>query len=201
MSEERSVIDENALEACIHAVLRENHVFGNTVTVCEGMALKEIMNAIRPYLRSPELLDVAEQNELILTLEELPPEGMRIMEPNKYKAIHIKPRAPKPVATGEISFIEEIKPCPYVNGFTADNTGVSFVLQKYDRYSDFILFESGKPNRCFRFSQPEPVSIAPKQNLTKEEIAMIISEFMHLDEDEQGIQGAASRITELAYGN
>jgi hypothetical protein len=48
--------------------------------------------------------------------------------------------------------VKEIKPCPYVNGFTADNKGVSFVLQKYNGYSDFVLFEDGKPNRCFRFA-------------------------------------------------
>lgn len=52
--------------------------------------------------------------------------------------------------------VEEIKPCPYVSGFAADNTGVSFVLQKYDYYSDFVIFENGKPSRCFRFYLPQP---------------------------------------------
>jgi len=51
--------------------------------------------------------------------------------------------------------VEEIKPCPYINGFMADNTGVSFMLRSYDTYKDFILFEDGKPNRCFRFTRAD----------------------------------------------
>lgn len=49
--------------------------------------------------------------------------------------------------------IQELKPCPYVNGFSSDNTDVNFMLKKYDAYSDFVLFENGKPSRCFRFSK------------------------------------------------
>ncbi|MHC5536850.1 hypothetical protein ACYOEI_01090 [Singulisphaera rosea] len=48
---------------------------------------------------------------------------------------------------------------------------------------------------------PEPVLSAPKQHLNQAEIAIVIAEFMHLDEDDRGIQGAASRIAELIYGN
>ncbi len=51
----------------------------------------------------------------------------------------------------------EIVPCPYVNGFSSDNAGVSFITYKYDHYSDFVLFEDGKPSRCFRF----PVAVNP----------------------------------------
>lgn len=47
--------------------------------------------------------------------------------------------------------VAEIVPCPYVNGFGSDNNEVSFILKKYDEYSDFIIFDSGKPSRCFRF--------------------------------------------------
>lgn len=47
----------------------------------------------------------------------------------------------------------EIKPCPYINGFSADNSDVTFVLQNYDSYSDFIVFTEGKPDRCFRFAR------------------------------------------------
>lgn len=52
----------------------------------------------------------------------------------------------------------EIKPCPYVNGFSADNAGVDFMLKKYERYSDFVLFDDGKPARCFRFAHTTPDS-------------------------------------------
>ncbi len=47
--------------------------------------------------------------------------------------------------------VEEIKPCPYAS-FT-NNDGVSFILKEYDRYSDFVLFDDGKPSRCFRFNK------------------------------------------------
>lgn len=53
--------------------------------------------------------------------------------------------------------IVEIKPCPYINGFNVYNAEVSFILQKYDTYSDFILFDNGTPSRCFRFTKNEHV--------------------------------------------
>lgn len=59
----------------------------------------------------------------------------------------------EPLTDGEREPVCEIKPCPYVNGFAADNTGVGFVLNRYDAYSDLVLFEDGKPARCFRFSR------------------------------------------------
>lgn len=55
--------------------------------------------------------------------------------------------------------IEEIKPCPYVNGFSSDNADVSFMTKDYEGYLDFILFRGAKPDRCFRFLydvQPKP---------------------------------------------
>lgn len=68
-----------------------------------------------------------------------------------------------------ITGAKEIKPCPYVNGFSSDNSDVEFMLRKYDGYSDFVLFEEGKPARCFRFSAPkresggwQPIETAPK---------------------------------------
>lgn len=59
-----------------------------------------------------------------------------------------------------ITGAKEIKPCPYVNGFSSDNSDVEFMLRKYDGYSDFVLFEEGKPARCFRFSAPKRESVA-----------------------------------------
>ncbi len=50
-----------------------------------------------------------------------------------------------------VGAVEELKPNPYVNGWV-DNNGVSFILKKYNCYSDFVLFEDGKPTRCFRFT-------------------------------------------------
>jgi hypothetical protein len=58
----------------------------------------------------------------------------------------------------EIPVVKEIKPCPYVNGLSSDNTDVNFMLKTYRRYSDFVLFENGTPKRCFRFTPQEPVS-------------------------------------------
>jgi hypothetical protein len=55
-----------------------------------------------------------------------------------------------------INAVQEIKPCPYVNGLIADNSDVSFMLKKYEQYSDFILFEAGEPVRCFRFFAQPP---------------------------------------------
>ena len=52
----------------------------------------------------------------------------------------------------------EIKPCPYINGFTAYNDDVSFVVQNYEAYFDFILFADGKPDRCFRFTRTPDTS-------------------------------------------
>lgn len=56
----------------------------------------------------------------------------------------------------ELPRVEEIKPCPYVNGFSSDNVRVSFMLKPYGGYSDFVLFDAGKPVRCFRFTSPTP---------------------------------------------
>jgi len=52
------------------------------------------------------------------------------------------------------SLVREIKPCPYINGFSSDNSDVNFMLKRYQHYSDFVLFEGGKPARCFRFAEP-----------------------------------------------
>lgn len=48
----------------------------------------------------------------------------------------------------------EIKPCPYINGYSSDNSDVSFVLKNYETYSDFVVFTEGRPDRCFRFTRP-----------------------------------------------
>lgn len=69
----------------------------------------------------------------------------------------------------------EIIPCPYVNGFSAENSDVSFMLKKYEGYSDFVLFEDGKPHRCFRFSaglipSPDRSICRSRQNDNAEEV-------------------------------
>ena len=48
--------------------------------------------------------------------------------------------------------VAELKPCPYVNTPLSKNEDISFVLKSYPTYSDFILFDNGKPERCFRFA-------------------------------------------------
>ncbi len=53
--------------------------------------------------------------------------------------------------------VEEIFPCPYVNGFAADNSGVSYILKCYDQYRDLVVFQDGAPARCFRFAAIKPV--------------------------------------------
>ena len=50
--------------------------------------------------------------------------------------------------------VKEIVPCPYVNTPLSKNNDVNFILKPYPAYTDFILFDDGKPLRCFRFSAP-----------------------------------------------
>lgn len=64
--------------------------------------------------------------------------------------------------------ISEIKPCPYVNGFSSDNSDVSFMFKKYEGYSDFILFEEGKPTRCFRFTETDQPDECSETDMQKE---------------------------------
>lgn len=56
-----------------------------------------------------------EKKELILTLSSLPPEGLRILEPHKYSAIHIKPEIErdKEIArlTAFIKYIDHLPEC------------------------------------------------------------------------------------------
>lgn len=62
--------------------------------------------------------------------------------------------------------VAEIKPCPYINGFAADNTGVSFIFHRYDSYSDFVLFDNARPARCFRFAKSPEREISADDLLT-----------------------------------
>lgn len=52
--------------------------------------------------------------------------------------------------------IEIIEPCPYINGFSADNSNVSWVRKVYDEYEDYIEFENGKPFKCTRTWKETP---------------------------------------------
>jgi len=74
--------------------------------------------------------------------------------------------------------IEEIKPCPYVNGFGSDNSNVSFVFKKYEPYSDFILMENGKPSRCFRFSPKALHTHAIAGGMTRNQVEDIVMEHL-----------------------
>jgi hypothetical protein len=70
--------------------------------------MPQIMNWIAPAVMTPdrkevfmsdeqpdEYTEASMQKELVLTLHNIPPEGIRIMKPAKYPSIHIIPSAPK----------------------------------------------------------------------------------------------------------
>lgn len=46
--------------------------------------------------------------------------------------------------------VEVIEPCPYINGFGADNKNVKYAIKRYDTYLDYVEFENGKPVKCTR---------------------------------------------------
>lgn len=64
----------------------------------------------------------------------------------------------------KIPEIQEMMPCPYVNGFSADNSGVSYMLKCYGHYRDLVVFEDGAPARCFRFAS------TPKREISTEPV-------------------------------
>lgn len=67
---------------------------------------------------------------------------------------------------------EEIKPCPYINDFSSDNSDVEFMLRDYGPYRELVTFEAGNPTRCFRMATPQT------QGVGEDEAVRVMAEAM-----------------------